>query len=356
MNIHRSTREYERWLARQLNLVRGDLRLKHQRMKEGVFPFLRATYYRWAMLWPRLCSDLCEGPSVLSVGDLHVENFGTWRDAEGRLVWGINDFDESSWLPAPHDLVRLGTSVIFAIEGGHLSLDRHSALRFLLEGYADSVEAGGRPMVLAEQHRALRAMAIERLIDPRRFWEKLERLKPVRLPPPPGARKALTRQLPPESLTFRLYHRVAGLGSLGRERYVAIAEWGGGKIAREAKALAPSATVWATGQRSEAILYQELVDRAVRCADPFLRAKRRWVVRRLAPDCCRIELSELPRERDETRLLYDMGWETANVHLGTGRRKQLRAVASGGREWLPEAVETMTEAVERDWKEYVRED
>jgi len=32
---------------------------------------------------------------VLAVGDLHVENFGTWRDAEGRLIWGVNDFDES---------------------------------------------------------------------------------------------------------------------------------------------------------------------------------------------------------------------------------------------------------------------
>jgi uncharacterized protein (DUF2252 family) len=24
-----------------------------------------------------------------------VENFGAWRDVEGRLIWGINDFDEA---------------------------------------------------------------------------------------------------------------------------------------------------------------------------------------------------------------------------------------------------------------------
>ena len=27
------------------------------------------------------------------------ENFGTWRDADGRLVWGVNDFDEAAVMP-----------------------------------------------------------------------------------------------------------------------------------------------------------------------------------------------------------------------------------------------------------------
>jgi hypothetical protein len=35
-------------------------------------------------------------PVVTGVGDLHVENFGTWRDADARLVWGVNDFDEAA--------------------------------------------------------------------------------------------------------------------------------------------------------------------------------------------------------------------------------------------------------------------
>ena len=47
---------------------------------------------------------------MLAVGDLHVENFGTWRDADGRLCWGINDFDEADRLPYTNDLVRLAAS------------------------------------------------------------------------------------------------------------------------------------------------------------------------------------------------------------------------------------------------------
>jgi hypothetical protein len=40
-------------------------------------------------------------------GDLHVENFGTWRDVEGGLVWCMNDFDEVCRMPYTIDLVRL---------------------------------------------------------------------------------------------------------------------------------------------------------------------------------------------------------------------------------------------------------
>src|ERR1039458_5738131 len=38
---------------------------------------------------------LRDAPKVLAVGDLHVGSFGTWRDTEGRLSWGVDDFDES---------------------------------------------------------------------------------------------------------------------------------------------------------------------------------------------------------------------------------------------------------------------
>jgi hypothetical protein len=46
----------------------------------------------------------------MAVGDLHLENFGIWRDAEGRLVWGVNDFDEAHPMAFTNDLVRLAVS------------------------------------------------------------------------------------------------------------------------------------------------------------------------------------------------------------------------------------------------------
>src|SRR5438105_9962164 len=97
--IGECTKRYEAWLASHIPLIPQDVRLKHAQMKSALFPFMRATYYRWAEVWPEVCSDLSSAPEALSVGDLHVENFGTWRDSDGRLIWGVNDFDEAFWLP-----------------------------------------------------------------------------------------------------------------------------------------------------------------------------------------------------------------------------------------------------------------
>jgi uncharacterized protein (DUF2252 family) len=95
LSIRRSTKLYEDWLAAQLrgDLVRADLREKHRKMQESPFAFLRATYWRWAETVLDVCPELKTAPKVLAVGDLHLENFGTWRDVEGRLIWGVNDFD-----------------------------------------------------------------------------------------------------------------------------------------------------------------------------------------------------------------------------------------------------------------------
>src|SRR2546426_8632632 len=126
-NVISATRAYELWLATQVDVVRPDLQAKHKSMAEDGFSFLRATFYRWAQLFPALFPKLARAPKVLGVGDLHVENYGTWRDAEGRLVWGINDFDEACPLPYTNDLVRLATSAWLAIELKHLDIGSASA-------------------------------------------------------------------------------------------------------------------------------------------------------------------------------------------------------------------------------------
>ena len=348
MNFLRATELYEEWLGARIRLIPKDLDLKHQRMRRDPFEFLRSTFYRWAQIWRDVCGDAVKGPAVLSVGDLHVENFGTWRDAEGRLVWGINDFDEAFPLPYTADLIRLATSARFA----PLSCSPKDGCATILEGYTDAVKAGGRPFILAERHDELREMASARLHQPVNFWDKL-----VDLPPddrvPSSARKALARSMPDKDLETTVVHRVAGLGSLGRERFTALARWAGGRIAREAKTLAPSAGVFASGRDDRHNYHQDLLDRALRCPDPFVRIEKRWVVRRLAPDCSRIELGALPKERHELLLLRAMGWETANVHLGTARPRALKvALEKRKRGWLNRAAQEMERAVLADFKDY----
>ena len=350
MNIRKASDRYEAWLGRHLTLITEDLKLKHREMRSQPFSFLRATYYRWAQIFPEACDELAKAPKALAVGDLHVENFGTWRDAEGRLIWGINDFDEAWLLPYTHDLVRLATSAQLAKMG----CDAKEGIGAILKGYREGAAAGGRPFALAEHHSALRHMATTRLHDVAAYWEKLLGLPQLKTKPPAGASKAIDRMMPERRLPWRLAHRVAGLGSLGRERYLAVAQWRGGSVAREAKALAPSACVWAAaGKGTAPIRYQEILERAVRCPDPFVRLQKRWIVRRLAPDCSRIELAALPAERDSLRLLQAMGWETANIHLGTlAPRVLLEDLKKRPRGWLFQAARRMEQAVLTDFADY----
>jgi hypothetical protein len=353
MDIREATRDYERWLGQRMRLVPADLREKHRQMSRAEFPFLRATFYRWCQLWQQLATDERRAPAVLAVGDLHIENFGTWRDAEGRLVWGINDFDEATTLPWSQDLVRLATSAHVAISSLHLAIKRREACDAILEGYVAGLESGGEAFVLEEQHPWLRQMATGDLRDPVAFWKKLGALPPERSPDPAAAR-ALAEHLPERALAHRLCHRVAGLGSLGRPRVVALARWRGGYVAREAKHTAPSAWVWATGGAETRCLSDQLIARAIRVPDPTVRVVGDWLLRRLAPHCARIELADLPGDRDETRLLYSMGRETANVHLGTkgAGARILRDVRRRHGRWLHELTKTFVTALNEDWRSW----
>jgi hypothetical protein len=353
MNIVKATHRFEEWLKRHTTLVKPDLRLKHQRMAEAVFPFLRATFYRWMQVWPEVCPDLAKAPRVLAVGDLHVENFGTWRDIEGRLVWGINDFDEAAVLPYSIDLVRLATSAIFAIQEGHLALKPKDACATILDGYRESLANHGRPYVLEEENGWLRQVATGVLRDPVHFWQKMDSLPRITSAVSASAREALEHLMPERGLTYRTVRRVAGLGSLGHVRLVAVALCHGARIAREAKALVPSSVYWATGDESPSeILYHAILSHAVRCPDPFVQLRGRWIVRRLSPHCCRIELNVLPTNRDELRLLFAMGWETANIHLGTvdARKYILRHLSRLKPNWLLAAAKEMEKAVTDDWR------
>jgi hypothetical protein len=353
MNVVKATRQFEQWLGLRTDLVKKDLRVKHVNMKAAVFPFLRATYYRWAQIWPKACPDLAKAPQVLAVGDLHVENFGTWRDVEGRLIWGVNDFDEAHPMAYANDLVRLAVSAHLASQAGHLPLRENDICDSILEGYREGLRQGGLPFVLGENHDWLRQIAESELRDPVHFWAKMDALPTVKEEAPIGAIDAIEQLMPAQGLPYRLAHRVAGLGSLGHARYVGIADWRGGRIAREAKALVSSACYWAKDHEGPSeILYQTIITRAVRCLDPFVQLRGRWIVRRLSPHCSRIELATLRAQGKELRLLRAMGSETANIHLGTrtARKPILRHMQKQKGKWLHQATQEMMKAVRADWK------
>jgi hypothetical protein len=355
-NIVQATQNYERWVSHHIHLLRADLELKHQCMRQDAFQFLRATFYRWTQLWPVVCPELSRATRLLAVGDLHVDNFGTWRDIEGRLIWGVNDFDEA-W-PAAYtvDLVRVLTSSYLAKEEDHLSLTRKEAYDALEHGYRDCIAKGGGPFVLAEHHRWLRLLALNKLRDPVVFWKKIESAPKYKGPIPEEVRKLLHGSMPIREVHPELKSRIAGLGSLGHPRVMALAAWHGAHIVREAKQLTPSAWIWAQHRDTSQILCSKIINDAIRIRDPYVHFTGHWIVRRLGPDCCHIAINTLPTEKDERKLLYSMGWETANIHLGSKRAipDLKRDLAKRKGKWLHKAAKAMLKATLDDWKVWRR--
>jgi hypothetical protein len=194
-------------------------------------------------------------------------------------------------------------------------------------------------------------VVLNRARDPKRYWARLMSFPAAEGKAP---RRKLRKQLPDPDADCLIVHRIAGVGSLGRRRFVAIANDGQSFVAREAKALVPSAASWARGKRHPRIYVDELLEHAVRVPDPSFVLTGKWMIRRIAPDCARIELSDLPAERDEVKLLRAMGWETANVHLGTRHRKILKHLHARKPRWLEHAAEEMAAAITEDFREWIR--
>jgi hypothetical protein len=355
-SIFEATRRYEQWMRGCMPIVESALREKHKEMREDNFSFFRATYYRWAQLFPVVCADLSHGPTILAVGDLHVGSFGTWRDSEGRLCWGVDDFDQSHPLPYGNDLVRLAASVRLMADEGSLELRFRKACDTILEGYECTLREGPRPIVLAENETDLERLGFQALKSPPDFWETLLR-KPA-IPSrelPRDAKVPLEQTLPARGLDYKVVRRRAGLGSLGQPRYVAIAAWQGGCVAREAKAYLPSMEAYHHRRRHDrACYYEEAIRRASRSPDPYQLVTGKWIIRRLSPDSNPIELADLPDERDDEVLLYAMAQEVANVHLGAqeARLRILRDLHRRPKGWLRAAAKQMAKVTKHDWKEY----
>ncbi|MFE2009662.1 DUF2252 domain-containing protein [Streptomyces sp. NPDC059491] len=90
-------------------------RVKFRKMAGSAFAFYRGTA---CLFYADQEHEAHGGPyldertgRVWIHGDLHAENFGTYMDANGRLIFNVNDFDEAYVGPFTWDLKRLAASL-----------------------------------------------------------------------------------------------------------------------------------------------------------------------------------------------------------------------------------------------------
>jgi hypothetical protein len=355
--FRQATASYETWLRGCASVVESALRHKHIQMKSDPLLFLRGSYYRWTQLFPVECKKWADAPNVLASGDLHLGSFGTWRDREGRLCWGVDDFDDAYPLPYTNDLIRLATSLRLVTKSEVLDIDFAEGCDAILEGYTQSLKEGGCPFVLAEREKNMERLGIEAIKPADDFWSKLLACPGVNAHEVPSAARAAIDDSLPAGAKYKIIRREAGMGSLGQPRFVALANHVGGYIAREIKFTVPSASVWNKGQtgRGERY-YSRLIGSAVRSHDPYQKISKGWLIRRLSPDSNPVDIDDLPSKRDELTLLSAMGKEVANIHLGSKDRVKmiLENLRRQKSKWLNKAGKSMGKIVTKEWKDYAK--
>lgn len=227
------------------------LRLKYRAMRRDAFTFLRGSCHLFYQDWLSGTGLDEKSPCAWICGDLHFENFGSYKGDNRLTYFDINDFDEAALAPCSWDLVRFLSSVL--VGAGTLELD-HSKARDLggwfLDAYAAALREGKprwieratakgmvKDLLKSLKHRShgefIRSRTAWRhgrgrlVVDGRRALAASEddRAKVIRALGQWAARQANPRSFE----VLDVARRIAGTGSLGLERYVILVE---GKGAR----------------------------------------------------------------------------------------------------------------------------
>ena len=118
------------------------LSMKLEAMRTDPFVFLRGACHLFYEDWHKPLNQL-KSPSAWVCGDLHLENFGTYKAENGLAYFDLNDFDESALAPCLWELTRLLTSLIVA--QGTLKLkakQTEALLDSMVQKYASALREG----------------------------------------------------------------------------------------------------------------------------------------------------------------------------------------------------------------------
>lgn len=147
-------------LASAAGRVRQLLPVKYARMKESPFAFFRGAVSIMAADLARLPNS---GLQVQLCGDAHVQNLGSFAAPDGKLVFDLTDFDETTRGPWEWDVKRMAASLVLAgRESGHGNAACKEGAECCLESYSRSIREFSREAVLqVARHQVRREKRIE---------------------------------------------------------------------------------------------------------------------------------------------------------------------------------------------------
>lgn len=305
------------------------LALKYAKMRQNPFIFLRGACHLFYNAMPQV-EALTRAPLAWACGDLHFENFGSYKGDNRLVYFDINDFDEAALAPCTWDLLRLLTSLqcgaadlkVSAAQAQALSQACVSAYQqALLRGKALWVEGETASGMVAGLFERLKARRRVDFLNARSVLHKngRRRLKvdgQKALPVTDDERQRVTafvqryasQQAHPGFFeVLDVARRIAGTGSLGLPRYAVLVEGKGSPDANlllDLKAAQPSSLIPALNalgvkqpdgvdeaQRIVAAQHRmQAVDHAFLAAVEF--EGRPWVLKGLQPSEDRVDMAQ----------------------------------------------------------------
>ena len=370
------------------------LALKYRAMRASPFAFLRGSCH---LFYDELASaSLPAGaPLVWACGDLHLENFGSYKGDNRLVYFDLNDFDEAALAPCTWDLARLLASVLVAART--LGIDKPTALRLcqgLIDAYAGALLTGKARWVERETaqgmvkelldslHSRSRAQFLDRRTERAGKHRRIRIDGKKALAVDARQRKrietfmrdfALTQPKPGFYRLLDVARRIAGTGSLGVERFVLLVEGKGSPDAnylldlKQAlpSTLAPHLETRQPRWENEAQRIVSLQERVQAISPAFLRPVAidgvAYVLKGLQPTQDRVALDQWHGDFDRLHgLMTSLGEIVAWGELrsagrqGSASADELIAFA-GQKQWKTRMIavaRACQEKVDLDWREF----
>jgi uncharacterized protein (DUF2252 family) len=351
---------------RQFNADREPDRLaiKYGRMRQDAFGFFRGTAHLFYGDWPPR-SPLDRTPLTWACGDLHLENFGSYKGENRLAYFDINDFDEAALAPAGRDLARFAVSALLAartmglpgaearsllnqwrmayshalVVGKALWIERSTArglVKRLLQGVKRRTQADliDSRTIVSHDRRRLKLDGLHALPLSRDTKEAVARAL---------ANARVCRELPSFFRVLDVARRIAGNGSLGVRRFAVLVEGHGGRKGNallDLKEAVPSALAASVDTRQPRWDSQAdrvvTIQRRVQAVSPALLnsvriGHRSFILRELQPAEDRLALD---CARNKRRRLADALRVMGEVVAWAQLRSACRDGSAGADEWV----------------------
>jgi uncharacterized protein (DUF2252 family) len=371
------------------------LAMKFANLRKSPFVFLRGTCHLFYARLPEAQMRV-KAPVVWCCGDLHLENFGSFKGDNRLVYFDINDFDESALAPASWDLVRFLTSVLLAADD--LKADAAEARKLcdaFVRSYAAALAAGSPRWIerdtagglIEELLRSLEGRTRVRHLNER--TERKQGQRKIRcdgkraLPVDAAERRRVEKMIgtharaqgKPEFFeVLDVAHRIAGTGSLGLERYVVLVEGKGSPNANyllDLKEAVPSSLVphlkteqptWPTQAHRIVAVQQRVQAAPMAFLHSIEKRKTSYVLRGLQPSEDRVALYETGVGFEKVRgVVEEMGRIVAWGQLRSSGRQgsaiadELIEFGSKRKAWhdeLVSAARRCAKLVRKDWASY----